>query len=711
MLIELQSGGLYFVLDKDKDEHVRLIHFSARPFDKEQYKEEDYSEIHSLLELHMLGADTNDHHASRHTRTSPARELKYVSHRVEEKEEGQHLTVQMSDGSTQVCMHYQFYAHVAVVRSYAVITNLSEEMQTIDYVSSFKYAGLARRTEHWDTDTYLSIPHSGACGELQWRKNSIYQMGLTKYNVYCTKKLSWCQTGTWSSSEFIPMGVLEMPKEKEVIGWQIENNGSWYCELGHAVTKEGLYLQLCGPDYEHNHFLKDLKKGESFTTIPVACGVATGGFDEIVGEMTAYRRVIRRKNEDNENLPVIFNDYMNCLLADPTTEKELPLIDMAAEIGAEYFVVDAGWYAEKEAGGDWWPIIGQWKEAASRFPNGLTEVMDHIREKGMKPGLWIEIEGIGPDSDIGRTLPDDWFFQIRGKRTIEHYRWQLDFRHPEVRKFADRTLDEIVEKYGLKYLKIDYNINAGIGTDFRAESPGSGLLGHCRAYLNWLDSYISRHPDVVIENCASGGQRMDYALLSRLSIQSTSDQTRYDLYASISSMAGSVVTPEQAAVWSYPHYERDEEEAVYNMVNAMLGRVHQSGFLNRLPKANLERVKEGIACYKSIRQEIKTALPRFPLGYIGFDAPWACGALDCGTHWYLSVWRVDGEKDTIEIPIPSKNGKRMQAECMYPQGLPVQYVCDGESGVLRVTLKEKYRARFFKITWREEERHDCKTVY
>lgn len=702
ILIEIQSGGLQFVLDTDSEKRVRLIHFSAKPFDREQYNEENYSEIHSLLELHMLGADTNDHHASRHTKTSPARELKYVSHHLDKTEAGQHLEVIMSDGNTQVSMHYQFYDTAAVVRSYAVVTNLSEEEQTLDYVSSFKYAGLARKTEHWDTDTYLSIPHSGACGELQWKKNSIFQMGLTKYNVYCTKKLSWSQTGTWSSSEFIPMGVLEMPKEEETVGWQIENNGSWYCEMGHAVTNEGLYLQLCGPDYEHNHFLKDLKKGESFTTIPVACGVAMGGFDEIVREMTTYRRAIRRKNDDNELLPVIFNDYMNCLLADPTTEKELPLIDAAAEAGAEYFVVDAGWYAEKEAGGDWWPTIGQWKEAASRFPNGLVEVMDHIRAKGMKPGLWIEIEGIGPDSNIGHTLPDDWFFQIRGKRTLEHYRWQLDFRHPDVRRFAERTLEELIEKYGLKYLKIDYNINAGIGTDKDAESPGSGLLAHCRAYLKWLDEFMERHPDVVIENCASGGQRMDYAMLSRLSIQSVSDQTRYDLFSSISSMAGSVVTPEQAAVWSYPHYERDEEEAVYNMVNAMLGRVHQSGFLNQLPKRNYERVKEGIACYKSIRQEIKSGYPRFPLGQIGFQSPWACGALDCGEHWYLSVWRVDSEDDTIEILLPQREGMRIQAECIYPAGLPVQFVCDHEKQCLRVTLQEKRRARLFKITWIKE---------
>ncbi len=699
-MIEITSGGLHFVIDTDYDGRARLIHFSNQPFDRERYKKENYSWYHTLLELHMLGYDTNDHHASRHTITSPAWEMKYGSHEIIETEDGKLLKVFLTNEKTSVCMNYRFYHNTPVVRSFAEVTNVSEKEQTIDYISSFAFYGMAHQNDKWDKDTYLSIPHSGCHGELQWKKNSIYQLGLSKYDLGCTRKLSFSQTGTWSSSEQAPMAVLENPNENEAFCWQIENNGSWYFELGNAVVGEGLYVQLCGPDYEHNHFLKTLQKGESFVSVPVAMGVAVGGFDEAIGAMTTYRRNIRRKNEDNEKLPVIFNDYMNCLFADPTTEKELPLIDAAAEVGAEYFVIDAGWFAEMEGGdGEWWSSIGVWKESSWRFPNGLIEVMDYIRSKGMKPGLWIEIEGIGPDSEIGKNLPDDWFFQIRGKRTIEHYRWQLDFRNPEVRAFADKTLEEVVEKYDLKYLKIDYNINAGLGTDWNAESVGSGLLGHCRAYLEWLDAFLMRHPDVVIENCASGGQRMDYAMLSRLSIQSTSDQTHYELYPSIAAMAGSAVTPEQAAVWSYPHYEADEEEAVFNMVNAMLGRVHQSGYLNELPKANFERVKEGIACYKSIRQDIKTALPRFPLGLVAFDVPWAAAALDCKSHWYLSVWRKDGENSTQEIPIVVPEGKKVKVECIYPKGLPVDYTYDSDRQVLKVCLEEKYRARLFKLEW------------
>ena len=86
-------------------------------------------------------------------------------------------------------------------------------------------------------------------------------------------------------------------------------------------------------------------------------------------------------------------------------------------------------------------------------------------------------------------------------------------------------------------IKMDYNIEPGIGTEVDADSFGDGLLEHERAYLAWLDGIYRKYPDLVIENCSSGGLRMDYAMLARNSIQSTSDQEDYRNYATISANA------------------------------------------------------------------------------------------------------------------------------------------------------------------------------
>lgn len=700
ILVNIERGGLHFTVDVNQNGKPRLIHFSSEPFDESTYNEHKYSRFYTLLELHGMGFDINDHHASKHIHTSPGAEMKYISHTLQEKEAGACLIIRMGNGSLTADMHYQFYDAAAVVRCKAVLTNHGDEPFAIDYISSFAYYGLSHGCENWDQESWFYIPHNTWHTELQWRKNTPWELGLSRMPSSSLKKLHYSQTGTWSTSEYLPIGVYTIPKNNAAIYWQIEHNGSWYWETSDTM-RGGLYIQAGGPNYEHNHFLKTLQPGESFETVPVAAGSCRGGFDEAIGQLTVYRRLIRRPNEDNETLPVIFNDYMNCLMGDPTTERLLPLIAAAADAGSEYFVVDAGWFAPNQGGdGSWWGSLGTtWEESQERFPNGFSEVFDAIRDKGMKPGLWLELENIGKDSPLASTLPDEWFFQLGGKRVLEHYRYQLDWRHPDVRRYADDIVDKVIEKYQLKYIKLDYNINASIGTDYNAESPGSGLLEHCRAFLSWLDAFFERHPDVVIENCASGGQRMDYAMLSRLSIQSTSDQTDYRQYASISAMASSAVTPEQAAVWSYPHWEGDEEQTAFNMINAMLGRIHLSGFLYRLSARNQELVREGVACYKLIRQDLKKALPVYPLGLISFHSAWAASGLKTDNKLYLSVWRRQSEQDTITIPLSLPKKQNVRVSCLYPKGLPVSFGFDESSSCLTVTLPQCYSARFFEISW------------
>ncbi len=217
--------------------------------------------------------------------------------------------------------------------------------------------------------------------------------------------------------------------------------------------------------------------------------------------MTRYRRAIMRPHDDNKFLPVIFNDYMNCLFGDPTTEKLLPLIDAAAEAGCEYYCIDCGWYSD----GYWWDGVGEWLPSQQRFPGGIEEVIGYIRQKGMVPGLWLELEVMGINCKLADKLPDEWFFMRHGKRVIDHSRYQLDFRNPDVSAYADMIMDRLVQTYGVGYIKMDYNINAGVGTEVGADSFGDGLLEHNRAYLAWLDRIFDRYPELVIENCAAAG--------------------------------------------------------------------------------------------------------------------------------------------------------------------------------------------------------------
>ena len=546
----------------------------------------------------------------------------------------------------------------------------------------------------------IRVPFNGWQKELSIKEFTFGDLGLaqTQPGVYqrTSQVFEVTNTGNWSAKKYRPLGYVENTEAHTSLFWQIEHNGSWHAEI--SDVNNHFYVALSGPTEVQSHWFKQLKPGESFESVPAAVGVCSADFDKAMGQLTTYRRRIRRPNQDNEKLPIIFNDYMNCLFGDPTTEKELPLIDAAAEIGCEYFVIDAGWYAP----GEWWDSVGEWQECRERFPGGIREVTDYIRKKGMVPGLWLELEVMGINCEKAKKAPDDWFFVRHGKRVFDRSRYQLDFRNPEVIAHVDEVIDRVVLQYGVGYIKMDYNIEPGIGTELYADSVGEGMLQHEKAYLNWLDGVFKRYPDLVIENCSSGGLRTDYAMLKRYSIQSTSDQEDYRNYATISANAAAGLTPEQAAVWSYPLKNGDEEETIYNMVNVMLVRIHQSGHIPELSDSRRALVKEGLDYYREIRQDIKKALPFWPMGLAENTDKLLATGLKTEKKAYLSVWRRGGDSSRMEISLAQiwKGEKPEKVTLSYPKESMAEhldYYYDKTSGVLSISWKQPVMARVFEI--------------
>ncbi|MCG3148957.1 MAG: hypothetical protein PCFJNLEI_02409 [Verrucomicrobiae bacterium] len=687
--LTISENGLHAVLDWTAAGDVHLLHFGATPFDPATIHQ-DARAAFRLVELQTTGADRDDHHGEKHTGTLPGKNLRYVQHADTRNPVGRKLAITLQHAGLTVVCHWQFYDGLPVIRAWTEARNDSTRPIGLEYLSSFCLTGLAKDGPgRWETKSRLHVPHNTWHGEAQWQAYRLPELGLNPVTTFSLKRLAYSNTGTWSAVGHLPMGCYENTATGATMVWQIENNGSWHWELSDIATH--LYLQLSGPTFNENHWWKSLPPGESFTTVPVAIGCVAGGLETAIGALTRYRRAIRRPNRDNKTLPVIFNDYMNCLMAEPTTAKLRPLITAAAEVGAEYFCIDAGWYAD----GEWWSGVGEWLPSQQRFPGGIKEPLDLIRQHGMIPGLWLELEVMGIHCPLAKKVPDAWFFLHRGQRVIDHGRFQLDYRNPEVRAYADGVIDRLVREYGVGYIKMDYNIDAGPGTDRQADSLGDGLLQHNRAYLAWLDSTFARYPDLVIENCGSGGMRMDYALLSRHSIQSSSDQMDYRKNAVIAAACPTAVTPEQCAVWSYPLKVGDREEVIFNMVNALLLRIHQSGHLAELTPDRRALVKEALDCYKRIRADTPVSLPFWPLGLPRFSDPWLALGLRSAAKSYLAVWRLADSSPTCALPLPMAP---MKVTLLYPAGGDCDWNLAGQT--LTVTLPQFNTARLFEINCR-----------
>lgn len=729
--IKINENGIHIVFGITDRNQIKLLHFSKADFCEEdickfgpECKAEDLArrdqlidEAFQLVQVNLAGYDRPyEKHGNKHICTAPGYLLTYAGMDDCVNEIGRKITVYQEDRTvTHVRLEteMQFYKGTSVVRMKNRIINEGEDTQCLEYLSSFCYTGIEKEGKsNSDAKMRVRIPYNGWQKEMSIREFTFGDVGLaqTQPGVYqrTSQILEVTNTGHWSTKKYLPLGYVENKEAHTSLFWQIEHNGSWHYEISDQNTH--FYVCVSGPTEIQSHWFKNLAPGEAFESVPVAVGVADDSFEQAMGELTRYRRMIRRPNKDDEDLPVIFNDYMNCLFGDPTTAKELPLIDAAAACGCEYYVIDAGWYAP----GEWWDSVGEWKECRDRFPNGIKEVTDYIRKKGMVPGVWLELEVMGINCEKAKKAPDDWFFVRHGKRVYDRSRYQLDFRNPAVIEHVNEVIDRVVKEYGVGYIKMDYNIEPGIGTEIGAESVGQGLLEHEKAYLNWLDGVFARYPDLVIENCSSGGLRMDYALLSRYSIQSTSDQEDYRNFATIAANSPAGVTPEQAAIWSYPMRQGDKEEVIYNMVNAMLFRIHQSGHLAELPQERLALVKEGIACYKTICQDIRQALPFWPLDIADNEDLWVCGGLQLENKAYLTVWKrqMEGKnndryqnagisctEDSLSIPLGSLPfaGKGLKVSCLYPEKEPVSFELDKD--ILTVHYDKPVMARLFEISF------------
>lgn len=699
--IQFFENGIYLVFEIADDKCFKLLHFGPKPFQETDIiaRSTDYG--FRLVEINLSGYNRPyERHGNKYIVTAPGWHMRYESMEDSRNSQGRLLRIVLWDELTDVVVEsfLQFYDGLSVVRMWNTVMNRGTQMQTLDYISSFNYEGIDKEGDlPADQKLRIWIPHNSWQKEVNWKVYHLSDFGMERIQPPCDQRssnlISVSNTGNWSAKEHLPLAFLENTQTGTGLLWQIENNGSWHWEIGDQNGH--LYLAAGGPNETYSHWFKDLKPGDSFTSVPVAVAVTAKGFEDAVGTMTRYRRIIRRPNTDNETLRIIFNDYMNCLWGSPTAEQEFPLIDAAAEAGCEYFCIDAGWYAD----GEWWDEVGDWKESRRRFPDGVRQVTDYIRSKGMIPGVWLELEVMGINCHMAKEVPDDWFFTRHGRRVYDRSRYQLDYRNPQVRAYADSVIDRLIRAYGVGYIKMDYNIEPGIGTEYAADSPGDGLLEHERAYLKWLEGVFERYPELVIENCSSGGLRMDYAMLSRYSIQSTSDQDDYRYYCTIAANSPSALTPEQSAIWSYPLREGDREEVVFNMVNAMLLRIHQSGHLAELTPERRALVREALDLYKTIRSDIRQSVPVWPIGLSEFFDEWVCLGLSVPTRLYLAVWRRAGENHSIQLPLPALRGKAVTARCLYPAYSAVPFTWDPASGNLKVTMEQDYMARLFLLEW------------
>lgn len=249
-----------------------------------------------------------------------------------------------------------------------------------------------------------------------------------------------------------------------------------------------------------------LAAGESYSS-PRVIGTWGDGLDASAWRFHAELRA--RPQHPSSPRPVTVNTW-EAVYFDHDLDRLTTLADRAAEVGAERFVLDDGWFRGRRDDtsglGDWYVDDGVW-------PDGLGPLVSHVTGLGMQFGLWVEPEMANPDSDLARQHPE-WILHPSPRWPIEGRQQQvLDLGLEAVRDYLVSRLDALLTEYDISYLKWDHNrdlIEAAVASTGRSavHSTTQGLYAV-------LDELRRRHPAVEIETCASGGARVDLEILQR----------------------------------------------------------------------------------------------------------------------------------------------------------------------------------------------------
>ncbi len=264
--------------------------------------------------------------------------------------------------------------------------------------------------------------------------------------------------------------------------------------------------------------LRLVAAGETVDLPEVHFGLGHDDFDALVQAWHAHIRA-GVLTQDTFPQPVILNHwgYMEHELEEPRLHAE---IDIAAEIGAELFMVDAGWFGNR--GSHWARTVGDWK-AGDRLPNDLFPVFEHARAKGLQVGLWVELETAdSANSALAKAHPD-WFLTRYGK-PVERL---LDLAKPEVAAHLEAVCIDLVERYRLDMFRLDYNSDANEGgfnpRDGRMENT---TWRHVEVLYGIFERLKKRFPNLQLENCSSGGGRTDIGIAARFTTNWTSDHMK-----------------------------------------------------------------------------------------------------------------------------------------------------------------------------------------
>lgn len=498
------------------------------------------------------------------------------------------------------------------------------------------------------------------------------------WNCWHMESVRFGQVGSMPVKDYFPFVAVEDRRNGVIWGVMMESQSSWQMEVFRDDDCAGISGGIA--DREFGHWMKRLAPGERFVTNRAYISVCRGGLDDIADRLLDAQREALDVPASEEELPVIFNEYCTTWGC-PSQENIFSILETVKGRGIDYFVVDCGWF--KEEGVNWDISMGDYVPSKVLFPDGIGNVADKIRSLGMVPGIWFEPENIGRAAKA-YELYTEHMLHRDGKVLTTKSRRFWNMNDPWVREYLREKVIGFLRDKGFGYVKIDYNETVGIGCDHE-DSLGEGLRQNMAATADFFKEMRAALPELIIENCASGGNRLEPGFMALSSMASFSDAHECVEIPIIAAQLQRLILPRQSQIWCVIRQNDSLRRIAYSVSAAFLGRLCLSGDVTGLSAEQWALIDSGIAFYKKAAPVIKDGRSKY-ISHRGLSDRHPKG-------WQASV--RTGKDGRILAVIHSFDSSPETAEISVPGNYVIEAVFGEENeavsldgGCLRVKLKD-----------------------
>ena len=371
------------------------------------------------------------------------------------------------------------------------------------------------------------------------------------------------------------------------INFQVDESGRLYILSG---------MHPAGAEYT-------LEGKSSFVTPDMVWTYSTRGAGQASRNLHDWARG-KRMYSAATKVPTLLNSWEGAYFSF-NTKTLTDMIDDAASLGLEMFVLDDGWFGRGEYarnGDD--AGLGDWQLNEEKIPEGIGWLAEYAHSKGLKFGIWIEPEMVNPRSQLYQAHPE-WVVNEPGRELYqERNQLLLDLSNPAVQDFVFGVFDSVMQFGGVDYVKWDSNR--------RVYNPGSATeryqqnfwVDYVRGYYSVLERIRQKYPDVLIQSCSSGGGRADYGVLAWTNEFWTSDNTDA-LTRAYMQYAASLIYPVQVLgshISATPNHQTGNITPLkFRCDMAASGRLGMEIQPKLLSDSDKEYVREYLKSYKQFR--------------------------------------------------------------------------------------------------------------